>query len=438
MVKRTVLYSFFLWLSLFLISAGGFYYAYGEFKKISEQKWELLKVMNQIESTRKTWIWIWDFKNTGKSLVNWDKNLENIMNLIEKDFFIEHFENKSESLYEDFISKKIQEIEELESSDSQKQMEKISSTVLPSFVETWLDIDGDEDFSELKFVNYVERIMQTFNLEYSWEIGISDILPLEVEDKKKNKASDRELLANKIFYIPVSFGITWSKASVIDFLYFIENVWKVEALDNLLYVKNDTYFKKWDEFFRSSDLVLEWEVNRWDYNIYMNQIADIETITFEEYIYEKRDGDRRGEFISNLRKSPQWLEKFSVDVTLRFYIKGISDYKVEKKYKQVISNLLEYSVDIKNSQNALASLKSNLKTPEVALLIKRLVSYDAIIVELKKNMAVYRELSQEDIYGDILKALEMEKKLVSDLKKTAGITKIKIEKFEQEEENIIN
>jgi len=325
MVKRTVIYTFSLWLTLFILWASWLYYTYGEFSLIEEEKASLNTKLEKINNISKEWMWIWDFKASWMVFAKEDENLRNILVQLEKDFYDSHFLNTSSSSYTDFIDKKIKDIEEKEQSDSQKIMEQISSTVLPTYVEEKLNLSDSEDFSELKLVNYIERIMQTFNLEYTWDIGVSDLLPLEVDDKnssnKKEKTQDQwELLQNKIFYIPVSFTLEWSKASIIDFIYFIENSWKVSAENSILKVFQDDYF-------------------------------------FKEYIYEKRDGDKRWEFLSNVRKLPQWLEKYEVDVSLRFYVKGISDYKIEKKYTEAVQGLLAYKQDIEKSKNLLSAMK---------------------------------------------------------------------------------
>jgi hypothetical protein len=41
---------------------------------------------------------------------------------------------------------------------------------------------------------------------------------------KKKTGKEEDLLVDKIFYIPLSFSITGNKASIIDFIYFIEKV----------------------------------------------------------------------------------------------------------------------------------------------------------------------------------------------------------------------
>jgi hypothetical protein len=86
-------------------------------------------------------------------------------------------------------------------------------------------------------------------------------------------------------------------------------------------------------------------------------MIEIESVIFEEYIYKKRDGDRRGEFLNNIRKFPQGQEEFAVDIALNFYVKGVSDYEIEAKYAQIVENIVAYEEDIQKSQLALSSLK---------------------------------------------------------------------------------
>ena len=437
MVKRTVVYTFTLWLVLFSLWAGGFYYAYGEFSVIEEKKSDLIEKLEKIEWIATTWMTVWEFKASWTSLVKDDENLKNILTQLEKDFYESHFQNTGSSSYEEFIDKKIKDVEEKEQSDIQIAMEEISSTVLPAYTEEKLSLSDSDDFSELKLVNYIERIMQTFNLDYTWDIGVSDLLPLEADiDKNKKQEKDTEqnedLLENKIFYIPVSFTIEWSKASIIDFIYFVQNSGKVSSEETTLKVFYDDYFKKSEDNFRSWDLVLEGDTNQKSYNIYQNQLIDFESITFNEYIYEAREWDKRWDFLANVRKSPQWLEKYEADVKLRFYVKWISDYKVEKKYTEVVQGLTAYLGDIQKAKETLSAMKLSEKTPEVVVILKRLVTYEEYIMWLEEKLEEFKDLKSWEIYNDILTIVDIKGKLNYDLQKISQITQLKIDALEKE------
>lgn len=429
MVKRTVLYSFSLWLSLFMVASAWWYYEYWNFQETWLMKDQLREKIENYQKLEKSGLSFAEFKKTDMRSIASDKNLQNIMRIMEKDFYDEYFQNQWNESYDQFISKKIKEIEERAEWDEHQGMKRISSTILPSFTNFWVDFDENTDYSELRFVNYVERIMQTFNLEYTGDIGISDVLPVldeKPKDTKNETPTDEELLANKIFYVPLSFSLVWNKASIIDFIYFIENVWKVNVDSQNLAIHVDNFFKKWEENYRDSDILLDWEIATSDYNIYLNQMVDIESINFDQYIYDKKEGDKRWEFIANLRKKPQWLEKFEADVTLRFYVKWISDYKLEKKYTDVISQITLSNKDIIKAQSVLSSLKSNQKTPEVALILKRMVTYIQAIKELEASAKTYKALREEDKYDDILRAIELQRLIQNDLDKVSFITKVDV------------
>lgn len=442
LVKRTVLYSLILWGSLFLLTTWWAYTAYWQYKDISSEKWELLqkiKTLSEIEKYGLSFEDYWSMKKDFKG----NRNLENIASIIEKEFFEESFKNewKEFQTFEEFIKNKEKNVDERMRSEEELAMREISNTVLPSFSVHDLDFGESNTFSEIKFVNYVETIMQTFNLEYSWDIGIGDVLPIETEESKdmskskKKTGKEEDLLVDKIFYIPLSFSITGNKASIIDFIYFIEKVWNVNITSENLEIYSDGYFKKWDKNFRNADLILDGASRASNYNPYLNQLIDVESITFENYIYEKREWDAPLEFLSNIRKFPQWQEEFSAEVTLMFYVKGVSDYKIEKKYQDIITEIVAYIPDIQKSISRLSALSTKQKNPEIALLMKRLVTYQNLTQSLEINSKRYQLLTTEEIYDDILMSLDIIGLLEKDLVLTSNITWLDIEWWRLWKEN---
>ena len=392
---------------------------YADYEIIKEEKLELSESVVEYQTSIEEWIEFSNFK-TQKKDFNWNKNLENIVSLLEKDFYSLSFQN-IDGEYDDFnefIENKKQETLERTKSGAEQEMKEIVNTVLPSYSIYDLWQETDQDFSELQFINYVEKIMQTFNLEYDWDIGMEEVLPL-VEDSQENvkdkEPTDEELLASKIFYIPLKFEITWNKASIIDFLYFVEKVWQVEAKDWTLWVYSDTFFEANKDLYRNSDMTLEWDTRTSDYNPYLNQIIDIESLTFKSYIYEKKDWDTRNAFIANLRKLPQWFEDFEAEVVLRFYVKWVSDYQVEEKYKNIVQWIVNKKTQIDTATKQLAGLSIKQKTPEIVLLTKRLVSYKSTISMLEENLKKFKDLEAEKVYEDIFTSLEIQDIIENDL-----------------------
>jgi hypothetical protein len=105
-----------------------------------------------------------------------------------------------------------------------------------------------------------------------------------------------------------------------------------------------------------------------------------------------------------------------------FYVKGVSDYKIEKKYQDIITEIVAYIPDIQKSISRLSALSTKQKNPEIALLMKRLVTYQNLTQSLEINSKRYQLLTTEEIYDDILMSLDIIGLLEKDLVLTSNIT----------------
>lgn len=257
-----------------------------------------------------------------------EKYILSIINEVDEGFYKNNFENSSWTLYDDFINKKV-EIYKNDTSPTNEEKLKITSKVLPYYSDNVLDWSNLTDF---QFINYVESIISTFNLSYTNPIWIKEIKQI---DNYKLLSSDNSF-DKWIYEIPVDLNISWRKSSIIDFLHFIENVWKV-TFDNE--TKNISINKEESDpgtvFFDFRNKKLDWQKStaNWSYNIYDNQIADIELISMNKYIdsSEKniRSNDDWKTFLKFLKFS-QDKEKFDITVRINFYVKWVPKYKVDE------------------------------------------------------------------------------------------------------------
>lgn len=257
-----------------------------------------------------------------------EKYILSIINEVDEGFYKNNFENSSWTLYDDFINKKV-EIYKNDTSPTNEEKLKITSKVLPYYSDNVLDWSNLTDF---QFINYVESIISTFNLSYTNPIWIKEIKQI---DNYKLLSSDNSF-DKWIYEIPVDLNISWRKSSIIDFLHFIENVWKV-TFDNE--TKNISINKEESDpgtvFFDFRNKKLDWQksTSNWSYNIYDNQIADIELISMNKYIdsSEKniRSNDDWKTFLKFLKFS-QDKEKFDITVRINFYVKWVPKYKVDE------------------------------------------------------------------------------------------------------------
>ncbi|PZM85677.1 hypothetical protein DLH72_01690 [Candidatus Gracilibacteria bacterium] len=257
-----------------------------------------------------------------------EKYILSIINEVDEGFYKNNFENSSGTLYDDFINKKV-EIYKNDTSPTNEEKLKITSKVLPYYSDNVLDGSNLTDF---QFINYVESIISTFNLSYTNPIGIKEIKQI---DNYKLLSSDNSF-DKGIYEIPVDLNISGRKSSIIDFLHFIENVGKV-TFDNE--TKNISINKEESDpgtvffDFRNKKLDGQKSTANGSYNIYDNQIADIELISMNKYIdsSEKniRSNDDGKTFLKFLKFS-QDKEKFDITVRINFYVKGVPKYKVDE------------------------------------------------------------------------------------------------------------
>jgi len=239
-----------------------------------------------------------------------DAYLEALIKTISLDFYNKNLQNpENQGLYEDFIKNKEIEITNKMKERDVSDREKSIQTILPEYNGSSFT-ENKQALTDFKFINYIESIFYTFNLVSSDSIGISDVFPVEnyVTQESENA---QQGISSKLYYIPLNLTITGRKTDILDFLHFAENVGAVNIKDGKFSV------------FADDKLIQNFSTDKEkNSNIYENQIFDIENIKMPQYIdsdMSSTKGDLQ-EF-SNFLKATQGNEKFSADLSLRFYVK---------------------------------------------------------------------------------------------------------------------
>ncbi len=380
------------------------------FREIEAYKQESLSLFGDYKRVLKEWVSHDEFKANVESVLpktddsKWTEEndyLWEVLKSITKDFYNNNFNNKTEENFEVFIDKLSKKYIDTTSFDSKAE---VVSKILPIYSEAVSDL-WDNSLSDYKFVNYIESIAETFNFTYKDAIWISDVKLLE---EYTSTIWDSSLDTN-IFYIPLTMELTWSKWSIIDFLYFIENVGKIKVDEETWNVWLDYDLNKDFSDFRSK--TLKWQTKVEDYWIFANQIFDISSISFEDYIDSSFNLQENGiTFIDYLKKS-QWTEKIKVKVSLRFYVKWIPLFKIEKQIKDFIAdfNKLRWEVQkVMSSEWTWASMKVNelnltLNQMQMTIIsnIQKSLSTKVWINEAYKQVIKYTSVLEE--YKAILK-----------------------------------
>lgn len=261
--------------------------------------------------------------------------LSEILKSIDEKFYNENIKNSTEDDFNTFIdalSKKYSD-----NSTFDNKVDTISK-ILPVYSEEVSDL-WENALNDFKFINYIESIAETFNVNFTNSIWISE---LKLLDDYSVWVWDNNLDTN-IFYIPLTLDLNWTKSSILDFLYFVDNIWKIELdKDQNINIKNDIN----KDFLDFKNKVLKWQIKDEWYNIFNNQVFDIESVEFDNYLDSSFDlTDPKVSFISNI-KNTQWRELIKANVSLRFYIKWIPIFKIENFIRDFIVDFTKMKSDV--------------------------------------------------------------------------------------------
>lgn len=351
------------WLILFVLLIFIVAYLLPWFWQVSQNKNALLSEVTNYENIKKNWI---DYQTFKTLVASSDKDLKNLVDNMWWDFFKSSLTNTSSWDYIVFLNQKEDFIEELKKEDFLKERDEKVAEVLPFYTE-WVQVEWST--TELGFVNYIERLLRTFSLKTNSQIWIWNLTP--VEDDKKTKT---QWLSSQIFYTDIVLSLEWKRSDILDFLYFIQNVWNV-SIDTNDDTQDVVFYK--DEVLNKSFV---WEKGK---NIYENKIADIVSVDFWQYIDTSSSIRSENQktlqwFISFIRSTPESQEAYSVNTTLRFYLRWLPTYKIDLFVQSVLSQFDKLSKEVKQtltkSQNKALS-KTNWQILTVSNNLKSLDTY---------------------------------------------------------------
>lgn len=380
---------FFIWLLIyFLVNI------LPNLRHIENEKNITLDLVNNIDKTENLWISYEDFE-----LLKWEKSANlaseadskyiiEILNNIDADFYEKNLVNSSwEEKYLVFLDnlfKKYSTDQKLESDIS------MLSNILPIYSNGYSGNDN-KYLSDFAFINYIESILETFNISYNNFIWISELILLKDYMVWQWVSS----LEENIFYIPLTLDIVWDKAKILEFFYYIDNVWKINIGDNWINI-NSSFDKDFATF---SSKVLKSQEKTKDYNIFNNQVFDVESIEFKDYIDSSFDVNEQNVNLVNNIRNRQWNQKFEARVILRFYVKWLPIYKIENDINEFLT---EYSI-------ILWQINGNLWNENLSSVIKiKLADYAASLEQINNNLiiplasALWTREDLERLYMDVL------------------------------------
>jgi hypothetical protein len=150
-------------------------YLYPEYDEIEDKKNKLIEIEEKYDDLKTKWLNYVDFTKLHNSLWKkiWlDKNiyLTNVLKEFTKDDYEKNFINYKWWVYEKFIEIKKKEIKIEKNKLEESGVSDNIKNILPYYTD---DSSLSEDsLTDFKFINYIERLLNNFRLDYTNRIGI--------------------------------------------------------------------------------------------------------------------------------------------------------------------------------------------------------------------------------------------------------------------------
>lgn len=371
------------------------FFAFPKIQDIEAKKENLVTLYTQFEEIQKSWL-SYEQLQTAVTEGWWkqDAFTKNLLTKVDKDFYTEHMSNSLEWDYVSFLNSLSEQVFEFKSSQEFKDRESTIDTLLPYYSPE--NIFNDDELTDFHFVNYIENLLYTFNLDARGDIGVGNIQKVAKQTWEKIHTWDEG-----IFAIPLSFQVVGRKSDMVEFLHYFENVGSIVIQDNEVAVYDDEFIAR----------KFQWERQRQDYNIYRNQASDIESLFLTQY--PDSSAIKSDEDLISLMKWDQAQEKIQADIVLHFYVAGVPWYKMEDFIKNFLEDFNTLSWEIKRDAGRYKTQIYNFDDGERIRAISTLESLSVLMVSLDEDVKNIRtSLAKRDAIDDLYnKVIEHDNKL---------------------------
>ena len=371
------------------------FFAFPKIQDIEAKKENLVTLYTQFEEIQKSWL-SYEQLQTAVTEGWWkqDAFTKNLLTKVDKDFYTEHMSNSLEWDYVSFLNSLSEQVFEFKSSQEFKDRESTIDTLLPYYSPE--NIFNDDELTDFHFVNYIENLLYTFNLDARGDIGVGNIQKVAKQTWEKIYIWDEG-----IFAIPLSFQVVGRKSDMVEFLHYFENVGSIVIQDNEVAVYDDEFIAR----------KFQWERQRQDYNIYRNQASDIESLFLTQY--PDSSAIKSDEDLISLMKWDQAQEKIQADIVLHFYVAGVPWYKMEDFIKNFLEDFNTLSWEIKRDAGRYKTQIYNFDDGERIRAISTLESLSVLMVSLDEDVKNIRtSLAKRDAIDDLYnKVIEHDNKL---------------------------
>jgi len=370
MIINLILLIIFSWIFFFKILP--------EYSVVNNKKSNLRELVQNFESLEANGISFTDLRKIANSykLLSDDIASQSLDNFTKNDYD-SFFTNTGTLSYNDFLSQAEERVTEKMNDPEFLANIDLVNTILPVYTPNNSNISWVNDFY---FVNYLERLLYSFNLQSDGEVGISSIQSVFDE-------SEVESYTESIYKIPLSLSLEWRKSDIVKFLHFLENVWSLQYSESEVEVINDDFL----------NLALEGQESTPSYNIYENQLANITQVTFSDYpdswsvISE--------ESLVDTLILRQWRERYSMEINLEFYISGLPKFEIKEYIDSFIIRFDTLKKEILDSNSSFAASNRQFQWNELNVR-NSLQSLELVMVSFEEEILPYRWINLQDITED--------------------------------------
>lgn len=373
------------WLNVFVLVIFAWFYLFS-------LSWDLQVVQQNKDALKQAYDRYTNMEKNGLSLAELTASLpaekEDQKMLVQNwgnELYQSVFKNNTNKNYIEFLKEKEAYISELKQTDFIQQRDLKVSKALPIFEEKWDGVPGT--ITELEFASYFQRLFRTFWLGYDGEVSFSNMELLKPEDLNNQKNS----YTSQIYFNEMTFKLNWEKWDIIDFLYFVENVWNISIVNNegnedVSFYTDTVLNRKFYSAYRRDNA-----------NIYENMMMEIVNLKMSESLDTSDSPNNIPasmkpslSYLSYLKSSNDLSEEINIDVTFRFYVRGIPLYKKESDIRIILDKYTKMNGDIKQllqeSKNRNLQ-KTNVKMIEV---VNTLTSLDLYMTNLDTKIKSIR------------------------------------------------
>lgn len=305
-----VILSFILSIIVFIILLLLSLYVYKEVLKVQETKSDFNKVLNSYNSIKKKGLSYDDFtvlikrKNFESEDLLKELNDEytaSLLEKIDKNFYDSSFINTWNVSYIKFLENTKTQIEESNIKEDYIAKEKQILSILPMYVSEG-EFYTEDWLTDFKFINYIENLLRKFNLVTSSSIWISEI-KLVSNNLKSEK--DINLQDSGVYYTPLKLNLVWTKANILKFLNYVNQVWSVIEENGDIIIKDN------------------------------NQITEITSVKMKYYIDDSNLIDKK-DLLDLIINWTQSNDKYEIEAELNFYVVWVPLYKIKEEVEKVI------------------------------------------------------------------------------------------------------